>query len=114
MGVTRLSRHRFSTGYVVGDTNLAFLGERAPYAYRDLPDNRQHLVSTGDTIFNLAGRYFAGVPRAAGLWWVIADFQPIPIHDPTIRLVEGTTIVIPSLRTLHGEILNDKRRSTVA
>lgn len=108
MPPTILSRHRFSLGYL--EDGVFFLGDRTPYEYRDLADNRQHVVVLGDTLFNLAGRYFEGMSRAAGLWWIIADFQPIPVHDPTIRLVEGTTIVVPSLRTVQQEIFNERRR----
>jgi hypothetical protein len=56
--------------------------EREPFRFRAFPDNRQHVVQQGKTLFSLAGRYFAPLPRASGLWWVIADFQPDPVHDP--------------------------------
>lgn len=103
------SRHRFCIG-TSDDEGRRFLGERLFYGYRELNDNRQHTVVEGDTLFNLAGRYFDAMPRAAGFFWVIADFQPDPIHDPTLRLEPGTVLVIPSLRTLQEEILNEARR----
>jgi hypothetical protein len=91
-----------------------FLTDRPVYGYRELPDNRQHPVVQGDTLYRLAGAYFAGMPRPAGYWWAIGDFQPAPIHDPTIRLPIGSIIVVPSLRTLQVEILNDRRRQATS
>ena len=104
----RYSRHTFTIGYREGDETL--LTMRKPYGFRPLRDNRQHVVREGDTLFHLAGRYLRPLPRAAGLWWVIADFQPDPIHDPTLRLRVGRTLVIPSVRTVIEEILSERRR----
>lgn len=109
MPPNRVSRHRFSLGILDEDEKL-FLTERVPYGYRELTDNRQHTVAEGDTLFNLAGRYFVGIPRPAGLWWVIADFQPDPILDPTIQLTVGSIVVIPSIRTVQQDILNERRK----
>lgn len=112
MPPNRFSRHRFSLGFLDDDEHL-FLSEAVPYAYRDLPDNRQHVVVTGDTLYNLAGRYFAGMPRPSAFWWVIAQFQPDPILDPTVALVEGVVVVVPSLATLQNEVLNERRKRVV-
>jgi hypothetical protein len=35
-------------------------------SYRPFPDNRVHRVVEGDTLFQLADRYFAPLPRACG------------------------------------------------
>lgn len=80
------------------------------YLYRKLPDTREHVVVLGDTLQNLAARYFAGLPRPAGLWWVIADFQPEPIHDPTVELEPGRVLHIPSSRILTEEVFSERRR----
>lgn len=81
-----------------------------PYRFRVFEDNREHVVRQGDSLFTLAGKYFSPLPRACGLWWVIADFQPAPIHDPTIVLEVGRVLVIPSLRTLNDEVFSERRR----
>ncbi|MCZ2110357.1 MAG: hypothetical protein LC118_12450 [Dehalococcoidia bacterium] len=60
----------------------------------------------GDTLEGLAGRYFAPLPRACGFWWVLADFQPDPIVDPTLELDVGRRLVVPSLRVLTDVNLN--------
>jgi hypothetical protein len=87
-----------------------FLTEREPYRYRVFADSRVHSVVEGETLFELAGRYFAPLPRACGFWWAIADFQPDPILDPTLALEEGSTVIIPSTRVLTDVILSEARR----
>ncbi len=106
------SRHGFCLG-VLDDDGRRFLTEREPFRYRVLADNRVHRVVGGETLFDLAGRYFAPLPRACGFWWAIADFQPNPILDPTLVLDEGTTVVIPSTRVLTDVILAEGRRREV-
>lgn len=103
------SRHGFCLG-VLDEDGRRFLTEREPYRYRVFADNRVHCVVGGETLFDLAGRYFAPLPRACGFWWAIADFQPDPILDPTLALEEGTTVVIPSTRVLTDVILAEARR----
>lgn len=82
-----------------------------PYRFRVFADNVEHVVREGDTLWTLAHRYYLGVERPAGLWWIIADFQPQPIHDPTLALVPGAVLVIPSLRTVQEEIFSERRRA---
>jgi hypothetical protein len=106
----RFSRHTF-TSAVKDDEGRLFLTEREPFRFRSLPDNRQHVVKEGETLFSLAGRYFAPLPRPAGLWWVIADFQPDPIHDPTVALEPGRVLVVPSIRTVQEEVFSETRRA---
>jgi nucleoid-associated protein YgaU len=86
------------------------LTDRVPYGFRPFADNRQHRVVEGDTLWGLAGHYFAPLPRACGLWWVIADFQPQPIHDPTLRLEPGELLWIPAQRVLQDVIFSPLRR----
>ena len=105
----RFSRYTFSAA-VLDDDERLLLTDREPFRFRALPDNRQHVIKEGETLFSLAGRYFASLPRPAGLWWVIADFQPDPIHDPTVALELGRVFVIPSVRTILEEVLSEKRR----
>ncbi len=109
----RLSRFAFSSAVLDEDERL-FLTEREPFRFRSFPDNRQHVVQQGETLFSLAGRYFAPLPRPAGLWWVIADFQPDPVHDPTLSLDVGRAIFIPSVRVVTEEIFSEKRRLEAA
>ena len=86
------------------------LTTRAPFRFRTLADTRTHVVSAGDTLWTLAERYFSPLPRAAGFWWAIADFQPEPILDPTVVLDVGRVLFIPSSRVLTDVILGETRR----
>jgi hypothetical protein len=108
---TRHSRHRFCLG-VSDEAGRSYLTDRVPFGYRDLPDNLEHVVQEGDTLWGLAGVYYDGVERASGLWWVIADFQPDPIVDPTVALVPGTILVVPSLATVQARVLVEARRTS--
>lgn len=108
MPPNRFSRYRFSTARMIDDRLV--LEDRTPFGYRELDDNAQHVVVEGDTLWTIAGLFFPNMQRGSGLWWIIADFQPVPIHDPTIALVPGTTLVIPSERTVEELILNEARR----
>jgi hypothetical protein len=106
----RFSRFTFSAAVLDADQRL-FLTEREPFGFRALPDTRQHVVRQGETLFSLAGRYFEPLPRASGLWWVIADFQPDgAVHDPTLSLDLGRVLFIPSVRVVTEEILAETRR----
>lgn len=107
------SRYTFCIA-VQDDEARWFLTEREPFGFVAFPDNRVHAVVQGDTLFALAGRYFAPLPRACGFWWAIADFQPSDgaIVDPTLDLEVGRTIYIPSVRVLTDIILGESRRRT--
>jgi hypothetical protein len=107
------SRHSFALG-LRDDAGRVFLSEREPYRYREHADTRVHVVAQGDSLFDLAGRYFAALPRGCGFWWVIADFQPDPIVDPTLELEAGRRLFIPSLRVLTDVILGEQRRRYAA
>lgn len=104
------SRFTFCLG--VRDTaGRLYLTEREPYRFYPHPDNGLVVVAEGDTLFTLAGRAFAPLPRACGFWWAIADFQPDPILDPTLALDLGRQIILPSLRVLTDVILGEARRT---
>ena len=103
------SRHSFTFG-VHDDAGVLHLTEREPYRYKAHTDNRVHVVVQGDTLWDLAGRYFAPLPRACGFWWAIADYQPDPIVDPTLVLEPGRRLFIPSLRVLTDVILGEAGR----
>lgn len=111
----RYSRHSFAYGVKDAEGHLVLHGTE-PYRFKAFADTREHLVRDGDTLYTLAGAYYrkANIPRPSGLWWVIADFQPSPIHDPTLQLDLGRILYIPSVRTLIEEIFAERRRRLVA
>ena len=110
MTLNVVSRYSFTKG-IFDDAGRLYLTEREPYSFHEHPDTRIHIVAQGDSLFNLAGRYFAPLPRACGFWWVLADFQKDPILDPTLELEIGRRMLIPSLRVLTDVILSEHRRS---
>lgn len=103
------SRYSFSLG-LRDEAGRLFLTEKVPYGFQPHADMRVHLVAQGDSLWGLAGRYFAPLPRACGFWWAIADFQPEPIIDATLELESGRRVYIPSLRVLTDVILSEQRR----
>jgi len=100
------SRYSHSLG-IRDSSGRLYLSDRERFPFRDLPDTRVHTVAEADTLFHLAGHYYAPLPRACGYWWAIADFQPRPIHDPTLVLLPGTRLFIASVRALE-EFLADR------
>ena len=106
------SRHTFTlaTRFTADALGRRFLKPREPYRFVQRDDNRIHVVRSGDSLYSLAAKYFRGFKRLAGLWWIIADFQPQPIHDPTIVLTPGTVLHVPSRRTVEEDIFGEKRR----
>ncbi|RJS13445.1 hypothetical protein DRW03_36085 [Corallococcus sp. H22C18031201] len=103
------SRYSFCLG-VRDEAGLLLLTERIPYGYQPHADTRVHLVAQGDSLWGLAGLYFAPLPRACGFWWVLADFQPEPIIDATLALEAGRRLFVPSLRVLTDVILGEQQR----
>lgn len=109
--INALSRFAFCEEIIEEDGRVGVgLSRRSPYRYRNRPDNRVHTVKQGDTLHALASAYFQTLPRSAGFWWAIADFQPEPITDPTLALEPGTKITIPSTDLLLNTILGERRR----
>lgn len=109
MTVYQGSRYTFSEARTDAE-GRRFLTEREPFRFRALRDNRVHIVQQGDSLYIIAGRYFLPLERPSGYWWAIAEFQPNPIRDPTIQLVPGSVIIVPSIRTLVEDILGERRR----
>ena len=105
------SRHLFTRAIQLADRTVV-LTDREPYGFRQLSDTRRVTVKERDTLWGYAAIYFASdnIIRPNDLWWVIADFQPTPIVDPTIRLTPGSTIHIPSIRVLFEDIFSEARR----
>lgn len=103
------SRYQFNVGYY--DTaGRIYLDDREPFRFRSHPGNRFHTVTEGDTWWGLAATYFRGEPRACGRWWILCEYQPTPVIDPTIVLPPGTVVVIPSVDLVRMEALNAQQR----
>lgn len=112
----QFSRFTYSTAFleVLPDgtsTGALILTDPEPFRFRSFRDNRIHTVVEGDTLFSLAFQHFRPLPRPSGFYWIIMDFQPDPIHDPSLRLTKGRQLVIPSVRTVLEEVFSEKRRA---
>ena len=106
MAPRRYSRHQFTFAYRdrFGDVVLS---TPEPFRFVDRDDNRIVRVTGGETLFQITGRVFHDIfVRPAGFWWIVADFQPEPIFDPTLRLDDGRLLYIPSQRTIVEDIFN--------
>lgn len=110
----RYSRLTFVSLVLDEETELLSLTDREPYKFRDFTDNEAYRVREGDTLFSLANNRYRGFKRPAGLWWIIADFQPSPIHDATLALTPGRVLFIPSIRTVVEEVFSASRESETA
>jgi len=102
------SRYTFSQG--LSNERGLFLSDRVPFRFQNFPDNRQHVVVQGEDLFMLAARYFSPIANPDQLWWIIADFQPEPVFDPTVAIAEGRVLSIPSIAVVHEQILHEQRR----
>lgn len=103
-------RSRYARCFAVtDDEGRQFLSPRDPFEFRKLDDTTTHVVRRGDTLWGLAALHYEPlgdrVNSAALLWWVIADFQPQPIHDPFATLPDGMVLMIPSARVVSERIL---------
>jgi hypothetical protein len=103
------SRYRYCTQYTDSDGKL-FIDEREPFRYREETDNRFHRARLGDTWWGLAHIYFQGIPRPCGLWWLLCEYQPDPVIDPTIVIPENKMVIIPSMRVLRMMVFTPERR----
>jgi hypothetical protein len=107
------SRYSFCWGLKDSNGNIG-LSEREIFPYQDFDDNRYYTVCAGDSLHTIAERAFPSFPRACGLYWIIADFQPTPIQDATLALVPGTELVIPSERVVRERVFDEARRADFA
>lgn len=87
------SRHNFAKRYVFTESKI-FREPRRRINFVERTDSRLYTIKQGDSLFNLAHRFYRSFDRPAGLWWVLMDFNNIA--DPTQNLTPGDTIVIPS------------------
>lgn len=102
---SELSRFRHVDAYT-DSAGAVLLHEREPYLYRDREDNIQHEAKGGDTWHSLAALYYWDISVfACELWWVIADYQPLPVANATAPIRAGQLVIIPSPSVVISEIL---------
>jgi nucleoid-associated protein YgaU len=89
MGASIYSRY-YGLAVVVVD-GVASLAQRVTPSAVDYPDALDHVVTVGETLDQLAARYYG----REDLWWRIADANAVAF--PT-DLTPGATLTIPPLR----------------
>ena len=113
MALFLTSRHIFTEAGLEQDSDFFTRSEREPFRFRKLPDTSEYTVREGDTLQHIAFRFYrnivSGKLSAAQYWYVIADFQPQPIIDPTIKLIPGQVLFVPSARTVQEEVFSPRR-----
>ena len=109
MPMFQWSRYRYCTQFT-GEDGVTYIDEREPFRYRDEKDNRFHRAKEGDSWWGLSHSYFQGVPRPSGLWWLLCEYQPTPVIDPTIIIPSNTLVIIPSARVLRMYVFSQQRR----
>lgn len=107
------SRHLLTTGVTRIEDGLTFLLDREPFRFVNREDNKRVTVRGGDTWQSLAVEHMGSIERAEELWWVLADFQPDPIVDPTEALEAGKIIFVPSEDFVLSTVFADVRRDEV-
>jgi hypothetical protein len=90
---TGLDRHGQVYASEEGKVFLS-LRERLPHLQGS--DTRIHICKGGERLYDLAVGYYKGLyQRPLDLWPIIAEYQPEPIHDPSVPLSEGEVVLIP-------------------
>lgn len=116
MPIRRYSRDSYSAIFK-DDLGREYTEPRPRFLYRSYDDNIRHVVRQNEHYWYIAAKYYEGLSREpyfefspGQLWWVIADFQPTPVHDPTLALAPNTIVIVPSLRVVQAEIFNENVR----
>jgi hypothetical protein len=102
--ITISSRYRLSQVIRKSDGTL-YLTERSTLSFANVEGVITHKVIEGDTLENLAERYYQGLVSASSYWWAIADFQPDPIADNTVGLTPGSFVMIPPSNLIQDVLL---------
>ena len=109
----RNTRYEY-TSPLINTAGQKFLTDRVPLRFVESPDTIVHVVQEGERMEDIAHRYYGRFEKdiipAASYAWIIRDFQPVPIIDPTLRLKGGTAIYIPSKAFIAQRVFDPRRR----
>lgn len=100
------SRHSFCLG--IKRRGRLWLSSMTPFRFKEFPDTKVHQTMENETLDQIAERYYGD--DGWKWWWVIAQFQPNPIVDPTVAFEAGVSVYVPSIRTVTQVIMNPNRR----
>ena len=109
MAPKKMSRYEFCR--IERVDGVRRLTERVLVRFVSRSDSTEYVASDGDTWWHLAHAAYEGLTdRPAGLWWVLADFQPVPVVDPTLKIEAGTVLQIPSWDFIQDVVFASSRR----
>jgi len=104
------SRNKLVPSYTDPVSTRLVLRDRTPFTFRDDERNINHTALDDDTWWSLAARYYLQISdRPSGLWWVIKDYQPTPVVDPTLTIRQDTLVIVPHPVMVITEILGTER-----
>ena len=107
------SRYRFCD-VLTDEDGKSYLSERSPFGYRASPDNLERVVVDNDTWWSIAGLWYRDLaPNPSMLFWIVCDYQPVPVVDPTLAIPAGVTVYGPHPDVVKEQILNESRRLAV-
>ena len=77
-----------------------------PVYYVDRADTIVYRADVGDSWARIASRHYRGIHRRPEhLWWVLCNFQPQPVLDPTVPPQPGDLVHVPAPGFVQAEIL---------
>lgn len=88
-------------GSLLNKTKVSFFGAFEPPKLEPQDDDIDYIVKNGDRLDMLAYRFY----ETPLLWWVIALKNDIDL--PSVELIEGLLVVIPSPRYVKNFILGN-------
>lgn len=107
MTTTSTESRYLQSEQVTDEAGRLVLVDREPFEFRQLDDTILHEVAEGESWWSLAELYYSEISaRACGLWWVIADFQPQAVVDPTRKIANGRIVFVPSPVVVLTEIFD--------
>ena len=105
-----ISLFRFCQAYTAPNGRM-YLTDIQPFTYEELTDTTTHVVIGEQRIEDVAAiHYQVYGEEACLLAQVLALFQPEPLLDPTVPLVAGSTVFVPSLRVIEERVFSEDRR----
>lgn len=105
MFIDELSRFRCAE-LIRTDDGYLHWDLRRTLEYLGHEDDIAHEVQPDDTWHSLAYKFYGTEFGGANLWWVIADYQPEPVLDPTVLPTPGDIVMIPAPSIIQDFILS--------
>lgn len=89
---------------------LTFMLDREPLYFQPRSDNKRIVAEKGDTWWSLAAKHLSALRNPEQFFWVLCDYQPTPILDPTVDPTPGAIVFIPDEDFFMSTYFADSRR----